>query len=93
MIYYRSLHNIDVATGQTGRKVIPADFNSFIEEYIRFATEENKSTKDYKVCDPNTTVVHCVESIVSQCKNQGWLDLDMATLDSFANSIANKLLR
>ena len=71
MIYYRSLHNIDVATGQIGRKVIPADFNSFIEEYIRFATEENKSTKDYKVCDPNTTVVHCVESIVSQCESQG----------------------
>ena len=47
MIYYRSLHNVDVATNQIGRKVIPADFNSFIEEYIRFATEENKSTKDY----------------------------------------------
>ena len=93
MIYYRSLHNVDVATNQIGRKVIPADFNSFIEEYIRFATEENKSTKDYKVCDPNTTVVHCVDSIISQCEGREWLDLDTAVLDSYADSIANKLLR
>lgn len=93
MIYYRSLHNIDVATNQIGRKVIPVDFNSFIEEYIRFATEENKSTKDYKVCDPNTTAIHCVDTIVRQCEGQGWLDLDMAVLDSYADSIANKLLR
>ena len=85
MIHYRSLHNVDVATNQVGRKVIPADFNSFIEEYIRFATEENKSTKDYKVYDPNTTVVHCVGKRYLQIRC-----IDQETFDVFAKRNRNQ---
>ena len=43
-ILYSSLHNQDMAQDRPVRKAILADFNSYMDAYIKFATTENGSS-------------------------------------------------
>lgn len=62
-ILYCSLHNLELGMDASIRKEIPSDFNSYITEYINFATTENKVSKMYSVPDHNTTVMHCIADL------------------------------
>ena len=46
-ILYCSLHNLDLGKDDPVRKEIPSDFNSYISEYVSFATTENKTSRIY----------------------------------------------
>lgn len=93
MIIYKSFHNIDVSSGMLIRKDIPEDFNTFVDEYIRFATQ-NDSIKLYTIYDNNTTVVNCINGIVTTTLSSVILTEEQKEeLDSYSHSIADKLLR
>lgn len=93
MIIYKSFHNIDVGSGMLIRKEMPDDFNTFVNEYIRFATQ-NDSIKLYMIPDSNTTVVNCIDRIVNITLSSDALTEEQeGELDSYSHSIANKLLR
>lgn len=93
MILYRSFHNLNLDSEQIDRKVIPTDFDEFIKDYITFAMN-NGSTKLYSVHDNNTTVVSCIRSIAVARLSVDEIDDEMKTvLDSYSESIADKLLR
>lgn len=93
MIIYKSFHNIDVGSGELTRKKMPEDFNVFVNEYIRFATR-NDSIKLYGLHDDNTTVVNCINGIVSIGLSVAMLSEDQRSdLDAYSHSIADKLLR
>ena len=62
-ILYSSLHNLDMAQDRPVRKAIPADFNSYMDAYIKFATTENDSSREYNPIDSNRTVLRCVSTI------------------------------
>lgn len=86
---YKSLHNLDMDKDTPIRKQIPVDFNSYMEAYIKFATSENDSSRDYEPIDTNRTVLMCVSSII---KGTVLLKDDKAKHDSLSDSIALKLL-
>jgi hypothetical protein len=93
MIIYKSFHNIDVSNGMLTRKEMPGDFNAFVNEYIRFATQ-NGSTKLYTILDNNTTVVNCINGIVIIALSPDELSEELKSeLDEYSHSIADKLLR
>ncbi|MEG2483661.1 MAG: hypothetical protein RR964_09645 [Lachnospiraceae bacterium] len=93
MIIYKSFHNIDVSSGLLIPKEIPEDFNTFVNEYIRFATQ-NDSIKLYTIYDNNTTVINCINGIVTTALSTTTITEDeKEKLDSYAHSIADKLLR
>lgn len=91
-VLYSSLHNLDMAKDEPIRKAIPADFNSYMEAYIKFATTENDSSREYNPIDANRTVLKCVSTIFSNVLHQGDAVTDIEALDDLANSIALKLL-
>ena len=64
-ILYRSLHNLDLSMDNPVQKEIPSDFDSYIAEYIRFATSENKASKMYFAPGHYTTVMHCVADLTA----------------------------
>lgn len=90
-ILYRSLHNLDLRMDDPVRKEIPSDFDSYITEYIRFATAENKTSKMYFVPDHNTTVMHCVADMAADIIRQGNRAADETLPLELSNSIARKL--
>lgn len=90
-ILYRSLHNLDLSMDDPIPKEIPTDFDFYIEEYIRFATTENKVSKMYFVPDCNTTVMHCVADLAADIIQQGNRAADECLLLELSNSIALKL--
>lgn len=45
-IIYSSLHNLDMSQDAPIKKVIPTDFNSYMNAYIDFATKENDSSRE-----------------------------------------------
>lgn len=93
MIIYKSFHNIDVGNGVLARKEMPEDFNTFVSEYIKFATQ-NDSIKLYTIHDNNTTVVNCINGITTITISPVELSEEQETdLDSYSHSIADKLLR
>ena len=61
-ILYSSLHNLDMAQDRPVRKAIPADFNSYMDAYIKFATTENNSSREYNPIEsvPPALLVVCV---------------------------------
>lgn len=75
-ILYRSLHNLDLSMEDPVRKEIPSDFDSYITEYINFATNENKTSKMYSVPDHNTTVMHCIADLAVDVIQQGNMTAD-----------------
>ena len=91
-ILYSALHNLDMGQDAPIRKAIPADFNSYVEAYIRFATTENDSLREYNPIDANRTVLRCVSTIFSDVLLQGDVVTDSETLDELTDSIALKLL-
>lgn len=91
-ILYRSLHNLDLSMEDPVRKEIPSDFNSYIAEYINFATTENKTSRMYSVPDHNTTVMHCVADLVADVVRQANTVTDEAIPLELSDSIARKLL-
>ena len=93
MIIVKSLHTIDVSAGRYTSKDIPEDFNSFISEFVTFATEENKTTKDYVIRTMDTTVIHCIVAMVEKLFEHNWRLDDEEEIHSLADSIAEKLLR
>ena len=90
-ILYRSLHNLDLSLDNPVQKEIPSDFDSYIAEYIRFATSENKASKMYFVPDHNTTVMHCVADLTADIIQQGNMAADETLPLELSNSIARKL--
>ena len=70
-ILYSSLHNLDMAQDRPVRKTIPADFNSYMDAYIKFATTENDSSREYNPIDSNRTVLRCVSTIFTDVLHQG----------------------
>lgn len=90
-ILYRSLHNLDLGKDDPVQKEIPSDFNSYIAEYIKFATTENKTSRMYSVPDHNTTVMHCVADLVANVVHQGNTVADETMPLELSNSIARKL--
>lgn len=90
-ILYRSLHNLDLSMDNPVQKEIPSDFDSYIAEYIRFATFENKASKMYFVPDRNTTVMHCVADLTTDIIQQGNMAADDTLPLELSNSIARKL--
>lgn len=92
MIVLRSLHNIDLPNRQIVPKTtIPVEFNGFMEEFVRFATENN-SIKYYRVHDENTQIFSCIAKIA-----YAYLSLEQPEYESIfaecSNSIADKLYR
>lgn len=90
-ILYRSLHNLDLSMDNPIQKEIPLDFDSYIAEYIHFATSENKASKMYFVPDHNTTVMHCVADLTVDVIQQGNMAADETLPLELSNSIARKL--
>ena len=90
-ILYSSLHNLDMKQDNPVRKTIPADFNSYMDAYIKFATKENSTSREYNPIDSNRMVLQCVSSIFSIIY-QGFSDMEYETLNELADSIAMKLL-
>ena len=91
-ILYSSLHNLDMAQDRPVRKAIPADFNSYMDAYIKFATTENNSSREYNPIDSNRTVLRCVSTIFTDVLHQGDVVTDSESLDEHTDSIALKLL-
>lgn len=91
-ILYSSLHNLDMNQDTPVRKEIPADFNSYMDAYIRFATTENGSSREYNPIDANRTVLRCISGIFTDVLHQGEVVTETEDLDEFTNSIALKLL-
>lgn len=91
-ILYCSLHNLDLSMDDPIRKEIPSDFNSYISDYINFATTENKISRMYFVPDHNTTVMHCVARLVAEVIQQGNTVTDEIVPLDLSDSIARKLL-
>lgn len=91
-ILFSSLHNLDMAQDVPIRKAIPTDFNSYMEAYIRFATIENDSSREYNPIDANRTVLRCVSTIFSDVLHQGDVVTETDALDELTDSIALKLL-
>lgn len=71
-------------------KEISSDFDSYIAEYIRFATTGNKVSKTYFVPDHNTTVMHCVADLAADIIRQGNMVADEILPLELSNSIARK---
>lgn len=90
-ILYRSLHNLDLSMDDPVQKEIPSDFNSYITEYINFATTENKTSKIYSVPDHNTTVMHCIADLVVDIVRQGDAVTDETVSLELSDRIARKL--
>ena len=90
-ILYCSLHNLDLGKDDPVRKEIPSDFNSYIAEYVNFATTENKTSRMYSVPDHNTTVMHCIAELVAGVGRQGNKVTDDAASSELSDSIARKL--
>lgn len=90
-ILYRSLHNLDLSMDDPVPKEIPSDFDSYIAEYIRFATTGNKISKTYFVPDHNTTVMNCVADLAADIIQQGNMVADEILPLELSNSIARKL--
>lgn len=90
-ILYRSLHNLDLSMENPVRKEIPSDFDSYITEYINFATNENKTSKMYSVPDHNTTVMHCIADLAVDVIQQGNMATDENLPMELSDSIARKL--
>ena len=70
-VLYSSLHNLDMNQDNPIRKNIPEDFNSYMDVYIRFATSENDSSREYNPFDANRTVLRCVSTVFSNVLHQG----------------------
>lgn len=64
-VVYSSLHNLDLNGETPANKVIPEDFDSYMESYIQFATAENPSSREYTSVDNNRTVMNCIIQIFS----------------------------
>ena len=93
MILFKGIHNVDVAAKTITHKVIPDDFNSFIIEYVNYATR-NDIIKNYVIHDIQTQVVRCITEIVSAfVLLPERTEEVMEHIESCANSIADKLLR
>lgn len=90
-ILYCSLHNLDLGKDDPVRKEIPSDFNSYISEYVSFATTENKTSRIYSVPDYNTTVMHCIAELAAGAVWQGNKVTDEAVPSELSDSIARKL--
>lgn len=90
-ILYCSLHNLDLGKDDPVRKEIPSDFNSYIAEYVNFATTENKTSRMYSVPDHNTTVMHCIAELAAGAGRQGNEVTDDAASSELSDSIARKL--
>lgn len=91
-ILYSSLHNLDMSQGTPIKKNIPADFNSYVEAYIKFATEDNDSSREYNPIDVNRTVLRCVSDIFEDVLQQGGVVTNDDNLKELSDSIALKLL-
>ena len=91
-ILFSSLHNLDLSKENPVRKEVPSDFNSYIVEYIKFATTENKISKVYFVPDHNTTVMHCIADLSANVVRQGNAVTDETVPMELSDSIARKLL-
>ena len=89
-ILYRSLHNLDLNMEEPIRKEIPSDFDSYITEYVNFATSENKTSKMYSVPDHNTTVMHCIADLAVNIIQQGNMVTDENLSTELSDSIARK---
>lgn len=91
-IIYSALHNLDMNQEMPIRKVIPTDFNSYMDAYIKFTTTENDSSREYTPIDANRTVLRCVSTIFSDILPQGTAVTHVDTLNEQSDSIAKKLL-
>ena len=90
-ILYRSLHNLDLSMDNPVQKEIPPDFDSYIAQYIRFATSENKTSRMYFAADHNTAVMHCVADLAADIIRQGNRAADETLPLERSNRIARKL--
>ena len=90
-ILYCSLHNLDLIMDDPVRKEIPSDFNSYITEYVNFATTENRTSRMYSVPDRNTTVMHCIADLAADVVRQGKVLADETIRLELSDSIARKL--
>lgn len=90
-ILYRTLHHLDLHMENPVRKEIPSDFNSYIAEYIRFATAENKISRMYSVSDCNTTVMHCIADMTADIVRQENTVADETIPLELSDRIARKL--
>lgn len=91
MVLYKSLHTIDVDNGKCISRVIPDDFLAFINEYVDYAAK-NESVKYYTIKDSQTTVVDCINQIVSgtMAENE---ENNGSQLDKFSQAISDKLIK
>ena len=90
-ILFSSLHNLDLAQDDPVKKDIPDDFKPFIERYINYACNENKTFRLYIVSDINRTVVNCISKLCwESVKSTGNESVEKAQ-QSFTDSIASKL--
>lgn len=91
-VLYSSLHNLDMNQDMPIRKSIPSDFSSYMEAYIKFATKDNDTSREYTLVDRNRTVVNCISSIFSDILMQGGVIANSEDADEYSDSIALKLL-
>ena len=92
MVKYRSLYNVDVEDDCVYYKDIPADFNGYINTYLRFALENN-THKTYSVRDVTTQVVNCIAKIVEQyIYATEYTDEVNKRIEELAKSISLRLL-
>lgn len=91
-VLYSSLHNLNLDQDEPVRKVIPSDFESFIQSYIEFATSSNNTSREYTARDKNRTVVSCLSDLFGEVQKQGDVIKDSSVPDAMSDSIALKLL-
>lgn len=87
-VIYSSLHNIDLSAENPVNKVIPEDFDSYMESYIRFAATENPSSREYTEIDHNYTVVNCIKQIYSLAE----YGYERPTLQQIEEGIEDRIL-
>jgi len=93
MIMYKSIHTIDAVANHIERREIPKDFDSFMEEVVKYASSENQNTRNYVPKDQNTMVLNSIVQITGQIVANSFSSEDKeARLKLFSDSIANKLL-
>lgn len=90
-ILYCSLHNLDLNSDEPLKKDISVDFGNFIENYIS-ETLASTTSREYTPRDYQRTTASCISGIFLEALRQGEILSEQDRANSFADSIARKLL-
>ena len=91
-ILYSSLHNLNLNEDNPTRKKISMDFNIYLDSYIQFVMNENKTTREYVSLNEHGTVLRSIFSFFDAYICQVDEINNRECLDDIMNEVAIKLL-